>query len=184
MKIGNEIASTPKSIYKKKIKDLMNKAVFEYLLNEKRAHTKLNDVTYQSFKLQPYLATKTLNNKSKELLYNLRSKCHSSKNNFRKMNRNNLYCIFKCHQIEDQIHSFSHCPHSLKGIDGADTAVYESIFGTLSEQVEVMTIFSKIENRRNHMKKYHFLPGGRKCQDPCTFGFTSVGAADTLYICT
>ena len=100
------------------------------------------------------------------------------------MNRNNLYCIFKCHQIEDQIHSFSHCPHSLKGIDGADTAVYESIFGTLSEQVEVMTIFSKIENRRNHMKKYHFLPGGRKCQDPCTFGFISVGAADTLYICT
>jgi hypothetical protein len=59
MKIDeNEIASTPKSFYKKKIKDLMNKAVFEYLLNEKRAHTKLNDVTYQSFKLQPYLATK------------------------------------------------------------------------------------------------------------------------------
>ena len=45
----------------------MNKAVFEYSLCEKRAHTKLNDVPYLSFKLQPYLATKTLNNKSKDL---------------------------------------------------------------------------------------------------------------------
>ena len=31
-----EIASTPKSIYDKKIKDLMNEAVFDYLVNEKK----------------------------------------------------------------------------------------------------------------------------------------------------
>ena len=35
-----EIASTPKITYKKKIKDLMNKAVFEYLTNQQRNHTK------------------------------------------------------------------------------------------------------------------------------------------------
>ena len=100
------------------------------------------------------------------------------------MNRNNLNCIFKCPQIEDQIHSFSKCPHILNGIDGAYTAIYESIFGGLSEQVNVMSVFSKIEDKRNHIKKHHLLPGGRTCQDPCTFGFISVGAADTMYICT
>ena len=34
-----EIASTPKITYKKKIKNLMNKAVFEYLTNQQRNHT-------------------------------------------------------------------------------------------------------------------------------------------------
>ena len=95
------------------------------------------------------------------------------------MNRHHLNCIFKCPQIEDQRHSFSNCPHSLNGVDGAYTASYESIFGTLSEQVNVMNVFSKIEDQRNHIKNHNLLPGGRKCQDPCTSGFISFGAADT-----
>ena len=49
-----EIASTPKSLYKEKIKKLIDKSVFEYLINQKRNHTKLNDVTYSNFKIQPY----------------------------------------------------------------------------------------------------------------------------------
>ena len=73
------------------------------------------------------------------------------------MNKTHLYCIFKFRQIEDQMHSFSHCPYSLKGIDGADTALYEPIVGTLSEQVKVMTILSKIENTKNHLKNIIFL---------------------------
>ena len=44
----------------------MNKAVLEYLLCEKRAFTKLNDVTYPSFKLRPYLATKIKKKKKKK----------------------------------------------------------------------------------------------------------------------
>ena len=49
----NEIASTPKSLYKKKIKKLIDQSVFEYLINQKRSHTKLNDVTYSNVKIQP-----------------------------------------------------------------------------------------------------------------------------------
>ena len=104
-----EIISTPKEIYKKKIRNLMNKAVFKYFMNLKEGHTKLQGVEYKQFHLQPYLATMTLSNKEKELLFNLRSNCHSSRNNFRKMHRNNLECIFKCPQIEDQLHSFTAC---------------------------------------------------------------------------
>ena len=65
----------------------------------------------------------------------------------------------------------------MKGIDDADTAVYESIFGTLSEQVKVMTILSKIENKRNHMTKYYSYLRGKKCQDPCKCGIILIGAA-------
>ena len=55
---------------------------------------------------------------------------------------------------------------------------YEHIFGTLDEQIEVMKIFSKIEQLRNHIMKRHVLPGGQHCQDPCIFGYTLNGAAD------
>ena len=95
----------------------MNKPVFEYLMNIKRSHTKLNNVTYKHLQIQSYLVTKNINNKEKELLYNLRSKCHSSKNNLRKMNKNNLNCIFKCLQVEDQEHSLPNCRPILKNIE-------------------------------------------------------------------
>ena len=145
-----DIASTPKSAYKKKIKGLMNKSVFEYLMNIKRSHTKLNNVTYKHLKIQSYLATKNINNKEKELLYNLRSTCHSSKNNFRKMNKNNLNCIFKCPQVEDQKHSFTNCTPILKNIENGYHTTYEDIFGTLTEQTNIIHTFLKIEEKRNH----------------------------------
>ena len=91
----------------------MNRAVFEYLTNQKRNHTQLNEIPYKSLTIQPYLATKALNNKQKLLLYNLRSKCHTSKNNFNKIKRHNLNCSFNCPQIENLRHSFSNCRGTL-----------------------------------------------------------------------
>ena len=179
-----EISSISKIEYKKKIKQLMNNSVFEYFLELKNGHTKIVDITYNKFQIQPYLTTKELNNSGKELLFNLRSNCHSSKQNFRKMNKNNTNCIFQCPQIEDQRHSFTQCTQILNTISNAYTTKYEDIYGTINEQIKSTIIFLKIEKKRNHHKKYHLLPGGRVCQDPCTFGFTPNGAADTMYICT
>ena len=96
-----EIISTPKGIYKNKIKKLVNKAAYKYFLNLKETHSKLDEIVYSKFELQPYLTTKMLTQKQKELLYLLRSKCHSSKMNFRKLHRANLTCIFQCPVNED-----------------------------------------------------------------------------------
>ena len=68
------------------------------------------------------------------------------------MNRKNHNCILKCPQIEDQIQSFSKCPHILNGMDVAYTASYESIVGALSGEINIMSVFSKIEDKRNHKK--------------------------------
>ena len=100
------------------------------------------------------------------------------------MHKNYLNCIFKCSEEENQLHTFTRCKPIPNHIEGSNSTKYKDIFGTIAEQSDVMGVFSKIEERRNHIKKYHLLPGGRTCQDPCTFGFISVGAADTLYICT
>ena len=136
-----EIIATPKATYKKKIKQLINKAVFQYLMNLKQGHSKLNDVEYTIFQLQPYMATKTMTNEEKELLFNLRSKCHSSQANFRKMHRNNLKCIFNCPDNEDQMHSFTKCRPILSRIDNAYSVKYENIFGTLQDQKHTIQVF-------------------------------------------
>ena len=72
----------------------------------------------------------------------------------------------------------------MDNIEGSYKTEYKDIFGSLAEQSRVINVFFKIEQKQNHMKTYHILPGGKKCQDPCTFGVTSVGAADAMYICT
>ena len=60
------------------------------------------------------------------------------------------------------------------------TISYEEIFSTLQKQVNITKLFGQIEQTRNHIKKKHLLPGGGNCQDPCTFGYTSNGAADFI----
>ena len=159
---------------------MVNKAAFNYFLNIKETHSKLDETLYTQFELQPYLTTSLLTQSEKELLYLLRSKCHSSKNNFRKLHKNNTQCQFQCGTAEDQRHTFSKCKHLVNKINNSLLVQYEHIFGTLDEQIEVMKIFAKIEQLRNHIMKRHVLPGGQHCQDPCTFHCILNGAPETI----
>ena len=118
----------------------------------------------------------------KELLFNLRSKFHSSKVNFKKMHRNDLKCIFNCPDDEDQIHSFTKCLPILSRVNNAYHVSYQNIFGTLQDQKQTIKVFIQIKKTRNHVKKYHSLPGRETCQDPCTFGPIPNGAADVIHL--
>ena len=182
--IEEDIKLFSKSAYKSHVRSLLNKAVFQHYITLKEGHSKLDELNYTELKTQPYLASKVLHNQEKELLFNLRSNCHSSKTSFRKMNRNNLQCTLDFPNNEDQLHVFIHCQPVLKLVKYSDNLSYEDIFGTLHEQVNIIKVFSQIELTRNHIKKNHLLPGGGNCQDPCTFGYTSNSAADTMYIST
>ena len=129
--------------------------------------------------LQPYLTTKLLNTNQKKLLYLLRSKCHNAKIYFKKLHKNDFQCVFQCSASEDQRHAFSKCQPIIKKINGSDQVQYEQIFGSLHEQIEVIKIFSKIDQLRSHIIKKHLRPGGSICQDLCTFEHIINGAADT-----
>jgi hypothetical protein len=176
----NEIMSTPKNVYKNQMKSLINKAAFKYFLSVKENHTKLNNVTYKKFQLQPYLASKNISNEEKQLLYKLRSKCHDSKTNFKKMHKNNLQCVFGCSTSEDQEHSFIHCLPIVSKINKCSKEQYNHIFGRLEEQIIIIKTFKKIERLRQHIIKNHHLPGSTSCQDPCTFEDILNGAADSI----
>ena len=162
-----KIRSTPKDIYKKEIKQLIDKAAFSYFIELKNTHKKIKDIHYEALKIQPYLQSKLLNIKEKELLYSLRSHCHQSKFNFKKLFKNNINCRFGCKETEDQIHIFTNCvPLNSKRSNSKVT--YNHIYGSVLEQKDLMTSFIIIEQERLHRLK-HLLPGGRGCQDPCKF---------------
>ena len=97
----DEICSIPKSDYKVKIKALIRNAAFASFQEIKSKHKKLDNISYPSFQIQPYITSSNFNNKERELLYLLRSHCYKSKINFKKLHRNDLVCIFGCSDVEN-----------------------------------------------------------------------------------
>ena len=175
-----KIAQTPKSIYKKEIWSLVRKAAFEYFMNLKANHTKLDKLTYTKLKLQDYLSSSLITHKQKELLYLLRSSCYNVKCNFKKLHRNNLACVLGCPQSEDQYHAFTQCQPIIDKIKNVDSLQYSNIFGPIHDQLEVVNTLYQIDQLRKHITKKHIPPGGSDCQDPCTFGYIPDGAANII----
>ena len=132
----------------------------------KETHKKIGKIIYEEFRIQPYLKSKVLSQKEKKLLYLLRSQCHNSKYNFKKLNRNNLNCRFGCLEVENQTHTFTKCPYLFSDYLNKQKTPYENIFGTISEQELLMSSYILIEQTRLHKIK-HLLPGRGGCQDPC-----------------
>ena len=85
---------------KNKIKYLVQKAAFKYFIDEKSKHSKLTNLENTSLQIQPYLASKSINNKEAELLYNLRSNCYKANYNFKKMYKNDTSCGLKIQKIK------------------------------------------------------------------------------------
>ena len=103
--------NTPKDVYKKEIKCLINKAAFKYYLGLKEKHRKLDGIHYEQLTIQPYLVSKQFNQNERQLLYSLRSNCHKSKFNLQKLHRNNILCSLWCRDIDNQEHIFTKCKH-------------------------------------------------------------------------
>ena len=104
------IRSIPKEDFTKLVNEKVQKAAFSsYLAMKEKSKTKMKYLKYDKFERQDYLSNKMFNRSEIKLLFALRSKCFSAKNNFKKMNKGSLQCIFKCAQIETQDHVFEHC---------------------------------------------------------------------------
>ena len=155
----DDIRLTPKNAYKKKIKQLVQKAAFNYFMNLKSKHSKLNNLSYKNLQIQPYLTSSRINNEESQLLYNLRSNCYNAKWNFKKMHKNDLLCVLGCSNTEDQIHIFMECKKTRNELKSLPVCDYYGIFGEIDQQIDAIKIFIEIDKLRNVMKK-HISPGG------------------------
>ena len=162
------ITATSKTEYKRKIKSLILSAALEYLNKVKLSHRKLDFVSYTQLKIQPYLVSSQLSNMEKELVYSLRSHCHKSKHNFKKLHGRDINCSLGCSKVEDQNHIFTNCRPVISKLKITQPVAYHVIFGPLNEQIKIISNLMNIETTRNHMK-IHLLPGGPCSQDHCKF---------------
>ena len=159
-----DIQKMSKIQYKQKINDLVKKAAFKYLSNKKEGHKKVKNLVYHDLKIQPYLTSQLFNNEERNLIYSLRSMCHPAKQNFHKMNKNNLLCSFGCPQIENQFHIFMHCPY-LKTPN--QPICYENIFKNIEDQKQAIKVFLPKEKLRKQLiTTFHLGEPGPELNKP------------------
>ena len=144
-----KISSFSKSDYSKHIKIMVEKAAFSMYMQKKEVHKKkLSDITYNQFVGQPYMNNKRFGVKEVKLMCLLRSKSYPAKNNFRKMHRNNLKCIFNCDSIESQSHIFEECEPIRSKLENPSSVQLKIIFGSIEEQSDIIGKASKKTNER------------------------------------
>ena len=69
----------------------MKKAAFELYVEEKNTMSKKRSLKYTQLETQLYLKDKMFDKEERKLLYALRSRCHTTKENFKKMYKNDIY---------------------------------------------------------------------------------------------
>ena len=149
----HEIKSTNKCDYKKKIKNLLMKAAFAEYMKEKDQKSKLNNLTYDSLKIQPYLTKNSYSHKEKCLLYSLRSRSHPAKSNYKKMYQNNMQCSFGCLKEETQFHVFQECEKTRQNLDLNEKVEFSFIYGKLYQQKAAISQLLQIEENRVRIKQ-------------------------------
>ena len=153
------IKSKTKQEYKKEIHEKVKNAAFRELMKLKETHSKLDDVNYTDFAIQPYLKNKMFSKDECKLLYLLRSKCHSSKQNFRRMYKNDTRCTFQCPDIEDQTHVFTQCYPIISQTTASNQIFdYDDIFGNIYQQKNIIKLFLLIDIKRQEVQE-KLLPG-------------------------
>ena len=126
----------------------------------KDGHSKLNKVNYTSLKTQPHLQSGMLNKKVRLLLYLLMSRCHTSKDNVRKMFKNNVKFLFGCNESKSQIHVFINCFPVISQKTASNIILnYDDTFRSIHHQKQGIQVFKKNYNKRQEMKD-KLSPGG------------------------
>ena len=157
----NDIKSTNKEAYKKKINQLLYKAAFNEYLKEKAEKSKLEHLQYENLQIQPYLTDTGLTYKQMYLLYSLRSRSHPAKSNYRIMYNGQLQCSFGCSSSETQQHIFEACKQLRAGLQLKEGIQVSDIYGDLKQQKSAVLNFIQIEEKRVELKK-------RLEEIPCT----------------
>ena len=129
------------------------KAAFIEYMKEKDQKSKLNHLTYDSLKIQPYLTKNSYSHKEICLLYSLRSRSHPAKSNYKKMYQNNMQCSFGCLSEETQFHIFEECPKIREKMELKENFNISFIYGHLYQQNVAVSVLVQIEENRLKMIK-------------------------------
>ena len=158
-----------KNTFKTHIKRKVIEAAFRDLKNTQRTHSKVKDIVYEKFEIQPYMKSKLFTNSMVNVLFNLRS-CMTKnfKSNFPSIFRGNMKCRLNCQELEAsdcQSHILK-CSTLLENLSpeelvSAKDLEYNHIFGTLVQQGEIVPVLSRMLELREELLEIQRLPVGQ-----------------------
>ena len=148
------IMKIDKEEYKKLIHKKVEKAaIASYIRRKENKLSKLDDLKYTTFELQPYFSCPEFGPKEVRIISLLRSKSHPAKDNFRKLHRDNTKCSLGCPSEETQTHIFEQCTPILNIIGPGKNINLSDIYGTLDSQKSIIKILVQIEDIRVNLIK-------------------------------
>ena len=138
--------------FKTHIKKQLNQIIFSDLKMLQNSHSKVRDIIYPQFRIQPYLKNHTFTNEMASILLNMRSSMtRNLKCNFTSLYWGNLNCQMKC-QDKNAQNSQSHllqCEMLLQKLNieeltKTNSVEYEDIFGTMEKQREAAVVLTRL----------------------------------------
>ena len=171
--------SMSKIQFKTHIKKLLNQQILSDLKVLQNTHSKVRDIKYPHFRIQPYLKSHTFTNEMASILLNMRSSMtRNFKSNFTSIHRDNLNCQLKC-QDKNAQDSQSHllqCEMLLQKLNieeltKTNSVKYEEIFDTMEKQREAAVVLTRLLGVREEQLEEN-LPVGTQdliLQQICSF---------------
>ena len=149
-----QIKQTNRESFKKEIKEKIRAAAFVYLKNIQSEHSKVKDIKYPKFEVQPYMTSPIFYNDEVNLLHALRSRYLNVKANFRFKYQNNILCPLCQNETDDQRHVMD-CSVLKRKYESTETVKtqceYEDIFADHKKQKAITHLFSKLMKIRNKL---------------------------------
>ena len=157
----NFIVKTPKRTFKRHIKNLVQVATFQTLVQMQQKHTKVKQIKYETLKCQEYLKSGIFSNDEISILSSLRSNTlRTIKSNFKTLYEGNLSCPLKCRpdgnqQYEDNQQHLISCGTIVQKLSQSQKTIsahkvkYEDIFCDIYKQKGIVTMVIQCMEIRN-----------------------------------
>ena len=141
----SDISKTKKSKFRKLVNTQIRCLANEYLLNLKRKHSKLDQVS-NTYSLEKYLKSSNISTEEKQTLFRFRTRMADVKCNFKNQYGRDLTCYF-CSNEDTQSHILF-CKELISDMNTSGVHDEHTFSDSITEQENVAKLLDKILKKR------------------------------------
>ena len=145
-----------KNSFKNLVRKKSNLAALKYLNTLKSSHSKLENLSYETLEIQPYLKTKSIFPQMAQKIFKWRTRMQNFRINF-KNGSDNLSCSLGCAHDDSQ-ENILQCNVVRQTVD-VSSINYMNIFSTdiVTMNATAQVLDKALQVRKNHLEKYTIM---------------------------
>ena len=146
--LDSDIGKMSKYAFKQLVKKSVKNATFDSLRLKQLEHTKIKNIIYDEFQIQPYLQSSSFSIEEASTLFNMRaSTINGFKMCFPSLYRNDKQCRLQC-QEEDTIEHTFYC-HKIKHHEELSPVNFNAIYANVKDRKQAVSKFIKLQSIRS-----------------------------------